>query len=47
MGIRNQPELHRLVPPWLKSLALQNTLLTQTMSSCRLDAPAPSTTQLA
>ena len=47
MGIRNQPELHRLGPPWLKSLALLNTLLIQTTSSCRLVAPAPSTTQLA
>ena len=47
MGIRNQPELHRLEPPWLKSLALLNTLLIQTMYSCRLVAPALSTMQLA
>ena len=47
MGIRSQPALHRLEPPWPKSLALRNTLLIQIMCSCRLVARVLFTTQSA
>ena len=47
MGIRSLLVLHLLVLLSPKSSALPNTLLIQIMSSCRLDALALSTTQLA